>query len=60
MFATSMRQPSIANGGRSHCATTESGPSMNRRRSSGLFQSNFGNVGASSQVSYTVFSSSAK
>jgi hypothetical protein len=28
---------------------------MNRRRSSGLFQSNFGNVGASSQVSYTVF-----
>ena len=60
MFATSMRQPSIEYGGFSHRATTESGPSMKRRRSSSEFQLNFGRVGASSHVSYVVLSSSEK
>jgi len=42
MFATSMRHPSRSNGSCSHRATTESSPSMSRRRSSGLARLNFG------------------
>ena len=48
MLATSMRQPSRLYGGSSHLATTESGPSMKRRRSSGELQLNLGSAGTPS------------
>ena len=39
-----MRQPSRLYGGSSQCATTESGPSMKRLRSSAEAQLNFANL----------------
>ena len=60
MLATSMRQPSNEYGGLSHFATTESGPSMKRRRSSAEFQLNFGSDRVPSQYTYSVCSAFSK
>ena len=53
MLATSIRQPSARYGSASHLATTESSPSMKRRRSSSELQSNLGSDGTPSHDSYS-------